>query len=171
MLYLIIGIIVALQVFYLDPYVKGKYFYSDIDAFKKESCKYSFVLPSILFIIFLIIGLKKNVINKTFFFSIFVVFLFVVISSKRLTDNVLLYFNSKTKAEKISKNYVVLRNDENKVFHIYDNKKEFILSEDLLNKIDSIRLKRKLKSLYKLRNNDTLKIEYKIGFLNVKYLE
>ena len=170
-LYLIVGIVVILQVFLLDPYIKEKYFFSDIDAFKKESWKYSFVLLSILFIIFLIIGLRKKVIDKTFFFSTFVLFLVVAISSKRLTDNVLLYFNSKTKAEKIIKDYIVLRNDENKVFHIYDNKNEFILSEELLRKIDSLRFKRNLKSLYKLQNNDTIKVEYKIGLLDVKYFE
>lgn len=169
--YFVIGVLIILQFFFLDPYIKEKYFYIDVAAFKNESWSYSFILPSILVVIFIIIGFKRKIINRTFLFATSVLFLFSVFFSKRLTDDILLYFNSKIKIEKISKNYVVLRNDENKVFHIYDKKSEFISFDDQLNRIDSLRIKRNLKSLYKLENNDTLQVHYKIGFLKVKYLE
>lgn len=169
--FLVVGILVVLQIFFLHPYIKGKYFYSDIDAFKKESWKYSFILPSMLFVIVIILGFKNNMLNKTFLFSTFGLFLFVVFYSKRLTDDVLLCLNSQIKVEKFSKYYIVLRNDQNKVFHVYDNKNEFVFSEEFLNKIDSLRLKRNLKSLYTMQNNDTIRVTYKIGFLTLKFLE
>ncbi|MFB3388469.1 hypothetical protein [Flavobacterium sp. LAR06] len=130
-----------------------------------------FILPSILVVILIVIGFKGKVVNRVFFLGTSILFLFTVFFSKRLTDDVLLYFNSKIKVEEISKDYVVLRNDENKVFHIYDKRSEFISFDDQLNKIDSLRIKSNLKSLYKLENNDTLQVHYKIGFLKVKYLE
>lgn len=169
--YLIIGALIILQFFFLDPYIKEKYFYSDVDAFKNESWVYSFILPSIFAVIIIVIGFKRKILNRTFLFGTSILFLFIAFFSKRLTDDILLYFNSKIKVEEINKDYVVLRNDENKVFHIYDKKSEFISFDDQLNKIDSLRIKSNLKSLYKLENYDTLQVHYKIGFLKVKYLE
>lgn len=169
--YFIIGILILAQFFFLSPYVKGKYSYNDIQLFKKESWLYSFILPFLLFLFLIIIGWRKKMIVKTYGLYFFILFIFVSFYSKRLTDDILLYFNTKIKVEKISKDYIVSRNDENKVFHLYDNKSEFILSNELLNKIDSLRFKRNLKSLYQLKNNDIIKVEYEIGFLKVKYLE
>ena len=169
--YLIIAALIIFKIFFLNPFFKKIYFSDDIRDFEENSWEYSFILSSIVLVIAIIFALKRKLTNRKFFINCIIVFLLVALFTKGLTDDLLLYFNSKINIEKYTKNYIVLRYDPNKVFHIYDKKNEFIVFDEQLKKIDSIRLKRNLKSLYKLQNNDTLNVEYKRGFLKVKYLE
>ena len=170
-LLLTIVVIFSFKIFFLSPHIKEIYFSDDVRNFEKNSWKYSFILASIIITILIFYGVKRKLENRKLFIYCMLLFYLITFSSKGLTDNLLLYFNSKIKVENYTKNYVVLRHDPNKVFHIYDKKNEFITFDNQLSKINSIRLKRNLKSLYSLKNKDTLNIEYKIGFLKVKYLE
>ena len=169
--FLIIIALFSFKIFFLNPFLKRIYFSDDIRNFEKNSWKYSLVLPSILLIIAIIFAIKRKLADRKFFINCIIVFLLITVFSKRLTDDLLLYFNSKINVENYTKNYIVLRYDPNKVFHIYDKKNEFIVFDEQLKKIDSVRLKRNLKSLYNLQNKDTLNVEYKVGMLKVKYLE
>ena len=169
--YYIIAALIIFKIFFLNPFLKKIYFSDDIRDFEENSWEYSFILSSIVLVIAIIFALKRKLTNRKFFINCIIVFLLVALFTKGLTDDLLLYFNSKINIENYTKNYIVLRYDPNKVFHIYDKKNEFIVFDEQLKKIDSIRLKRNLKSLYKLQNNDTLNVEYKRGFLKVKYLE
>ena len=169
--YLIIAALIIFKIFFLNPFLKKIYFSDDIRDFEENSWEYSFILSSIVLVIAIIFALKRKLRNRKFFINCIIVFLLFALFTKGLTDDLLLYFNSKINIENYTKNYIVLRYDPNKVFHIYDKKNEFIVFDEQLKKIDSIRLKRNLKSLYKLQNNDTLNVEYKRGFLKVKYLE
>lgn len=169
--FIVIGIIISIQIFFLAPYLKKIYFYDDVRNFEKNSWKYSLVLSSLIIIFMIVYAVKRKLLSRNFLINCSMFFVLFNFFSKGLTDDLLLYFNSKINVENYTKNYVVLRYDPNIVFHIYDKKNEFIVFDEQLKKIDSIRLKKNLKSLYKLQNNDTLNIEYKVGILKVKYLE
>ena len=119
----------------------------------------------------IVYAIKKKLLSRNFLINCSLIFVLITYCSKGLIDDLLLYLNTKINVENYTKNYVVLRYDPDKVFHIYDKKNEFIVFDEQLKKIDSIRMKKNLKSLYKLQNNDTLNIEYKVGLLKVKYLE
>ena len=168
---LTIGVLTSFRIFVIAPLIDEIYFSDDVSNFEESSWKYSFILASIIVTILLFYAVKRKLEKRKLFIYSIVLFFLITFSFKRSTDGLLLYFNSKIKVEKYTKNYVVIRYDPNKVFHIYDRNTEFITFDDQLSKINAIRLKRKLKSLYSLQNKDTLNIEYKIGFLKVKYLE
>lgn len=170
-LYFIIGSLLCFQLFVMNPIIKEIYNYNDISNFEKNSWKYSFILQFFVFMISVIYSIKTKKINRYFIISRIILLFIMSFIFKDLTDDLLLYLNSKVKVEKHIKEYIVLRYDPNKVFHIYDKKNEFIVLDEQLKKIDSIRMKKNLKSLFKLHNNDTLNIEYKVGILNVKYIE
>ena len=168
---LVLAAIIGYKILYLNPFLKGLYSSEDMRNFKQTSWKYSLLLSSLLLLIIIMIGVRKKLITRKFFLNCILIFFLFTVFTKGLNDDILLYFNSKINIENYCKNYVVIRSDPNKVFHIYDKKNEFIDSDQLFEKINSKRLSRNLKSLYNLQNNDTLNIDYKIGFLNVKFLE
>jgi len=85
---------------------------------------------------------EKNFINKTFIIKYLIITVLITLSIRGFTNQILLYVNTKINVEKYTKNYVVMRYDPNKVFHIYDKKNEFISFNDQLKKIDSIRMKK-----------------------------
>ena len=153
--FLIISALISFQIFFLNPFLKRIYFSDDIRNFEENSWKYSFILPSILLITAIIFAIRRKLANRKIFINYIIAFLLITLFSKGLTDDLLLYLNSKINVENYTKNYIVLRYDPNKVFHIYDKKNEFIVFDEQLKKIDSVRLKRNLKSLYNLQNNDT----------------
>lgn len=160
----------TLQFFVYNTNSKKLYFLEDIHNFKETSWKYSFILPLLIFIPISIYALRKKMINKRSIFYGILMFFVSCFFFKNLTDNLLLYLNTKINIENYTKNYVVVRHDQNKVFHIYDNKNQFISFSNELNKINTIRLKKNLKSLFKLQYKDTLNVNYKVGFLKVKFL-
>ena len=81
------------------------------------------------------------------------------------------FLNSKFNIECQTKVYHVVSDKTNKIFHIYEDRDEFITSSEQLNKIDSFRILKKHPSIYKLQNGDTLNVKYKIGLFKVKFLE
>lgn len=169
--YLIVIVIFLFDLMILKPIVDEKYFYYDIDNFKDSSWNYSVILFVILFLSFIIYISKKSLLTKVnFFYGLFLIGL-LAFSLKGLNDNLLLYLNTKIDSKKTLKTFSVIRYDPNKVFHIYDNKNEFIVFQGNLRKIDSLRKVRKLKSLFLLQNKDTIKVPFKEGFLNIKYLD
>jgi hypothetical protein len=165
--YLLIAILISVNLFVLKPILKENYFSDDIFDFEKNSWKYTIGISLVLFIAFTVYAFKKNILNLNFIIYNFIVVSLFALFGKALIDDALLYANLKIETKKYTKSYVVLRYDPNKVFHIYDKKSEFIVYEEQLKKIDSIRLKKRLKSLYSLQNNDTLNVDYKTGLLNV----
>lgn len=167
--YLLITLIFLFDLLILKKIVDEKYFYEDIHNFKDASWKYTLILFLILFSFFVIYMLKKRLLTKVnFFFGLLLIGIFAY-SLKNLNDDFLLYLNAKIDSDQMLETYTVVRHDPNKVFHIYDDKNEFIVFNDNLKKIDSLRKVRKLKSLFALQNKDTIKVSYKKGFLNIKY--
>lgn len=169
--YLILGLVIGLSFFVLKPAIKHNYFYADILYFERNSWKYTIGISLSTFVVLIFFAFKKNKLNKHVILSNFILVSLLALFGKSLIDETLLYANLKIKTEKITKNYVVLKHDSNKVFHIYDNKSEFIFFGDELNKIDYLRIINGLNSLYFLQNKDTLNVNYKRGFLNVKFLK
>ena len=169
--YLIVGILISVDFFILKPILKENYFSDDIFDFEKNSWKYTIGISLFLFALSVVYAFKKNILNLNFIIYNFIVVSLFAFFGKALIDDALLYANLKIETKKYIKSYVVLRYDPNKVFHIYDNKSEFIVVEEQLKKIDSIRIRKRLKSLYRLQNNDTLNVDYKTGLLNIKFLK
>ncbi|MCL9810129.1 hypothetical protein [Flavobacterium luminosum] len=169
--YLIVTILICFNLFVLKPILKKNYFSEDILDFERNSWKYTIGISLVLLIAFTVYAFKKNILNLKFIIYNFIVVFVFSFFGKASIDHALLYANLKIETKKYTKSYVVIRYAPNKVFHIYDNKSEFIVFEEQLKKIDSIRIKKKLKSLYNLKNNDTLNVDYKTGILNVKFLK
>jgi hypothetical protein len=169
--FIIIGIIFSIEIFILEPVIKENYYYRDISNFEEKSWKYSIILALILNVAFTVYAYKTNALNRSFFLNNLIGVLIFAFFTKVISDNILLYLNMKTNKNRYTKSYVIRRDDSKKLLLIYDNRNQIIFSEEQLKKIESFRIKRKLKSLYLLQNNDTLNIHYKIGILNVKYLD
>lgn len=169
--YSVIIVIFCIEIFILNPYIKDKYFTIDILNFKENSLKFSLLLPFVVLVFFLFYGFRKKIINLVYIFSVLLVSMLFGFFFKSITDNFLLFLNSKIKLESHTKTYHVVSDKTNKIFHIYENKEDFITSLEQLDKIDSLRIIKKYPSLYKLKNGDTLKVTYKKGLFNVKFLE
>ncbi|NHM04764.1 hypothetical protein [Flavobacterium celericrescens] len=169
--YIVLIAIFCTHIFILRPYIKEKYFDIDIRNFKEISWKYSLLFLSVLLISFLIYGYRKKIISVGYTFTMLLVVALFGFLFKSITDDFLLFLNSKINLENHTKGYHVVTDSSNKVFHIYENKNEFITSPEHLNKIDSLRILKKYPSLYKFKNGDTLNVEYKLGLFNVKFLE
>ena len=88
-----------------------------------------------------------------------------------LTENTTLYLNSLYDKTRLEKVYVMQRHDTNKVLQFRDKAEEIIVFKSDLHKIDALRKKKNLKSLYELKNKDTIHVHFTLGFLEVKYLE
>ncbi len=163
--------ILCIHIFLLRPYVKEKYFDIDIRNFKDISWKFSLLLPFVVFVIFIVYGFRKKIINIVYIFSVLLVSTLFGFFFKSITDDFLLFLNSKINLESHIKTYHVVSDDTNKIFHIYENSNEFITYPEQLDKIDSLRIVKKYPSLYKLKKGDTLKVAYKKGLFDVKFLE
>ena len=170
LLFLILIVIFCYKHFYLKPILSKIYFDNDLRNFKENSWSYSFILPLVVLIVLIVYAKKRNLLNKSFVIYSMLYCSLLVLGVKGLTDDIFLYLNSKINVKNFTKNYTVIRYDPNKVFHLYDMKNEFI-DFDKLKKFDSIRLHKNQKSLYKLNDKDTINVNFKKGFLNVKFLE
>ncbi len=173
-------ILIFIAVFFLDwfiiePEIKQSYLNQDIWKFENNSWKYSVITFLLIYISFLIYKLYNSKYNKAgltvFLFYLCLPSAFLAFCLNSLTENTTLYFNSIYHKENLKKEYLIQRYDTNKVFQLYDKKDEIIVSKRELDKIDLIRKMGNLKSLYELQNNDTIIINYGIGFLKTKYFK
>ena len=169
--YLVFIAIFCSHIFVLGPYIKEKYFHPDVHDFKEVSWKYSLQISFIVLILFFVYGYRKKIISIRYTFSILIVATLFGFFFKSITDDFLLFLNSKFNIECQTKVYHVVSDKTNKIFHIYEDRNEFITSSEELNKIDSLRILKKHPSIYKLQNGDTLNVQYKIGLFKVKFLE
>lgn len=166
--YIIIGTIFCTDIFFLSPIIEENYDYRDISDFKNNSWKYLLIIS---FIGFTIYALKKGTLNKKYLLNNLFIIIFIGFFGKGIIDNLLLYLNLKVGKTEYSKQYVVFRDDEKKIFSLYDHEGNFRIFEEELTQIDYSRTTKKQKSIYTFKNKDTLNIDYKIGILGVKYLE
>lgn len=171
MAYLIIGSIISLFIFVIKPILKANYFTDTIYDFKRNSWKYSIGIALVLFVTFAIYAYKNKKLNNSFLIYNLISVSLIALFGKPLIDGVLLYVNLKIQTEQFTKSYVVSRYDPNKEFYIHDNKGEFIRDKEQLNRIEALRIKKGLKSLYLLQGHDTLNVDYTKGLLDVKFLK
>jgi len=173
MIIILISIFIC-QRYYIEPVIQKRYLESDIYDFENNAWKYSiitfFLISIFTFAVerFIIIDDDKG---KIEFYYILLYAGMMTFFLKNLTNDITLYINTKTHKDIISKNYTLKKNDSNKVFHLYDNKEEFIIDKNELDFIDSISTRDNLKSIYELKNNDVIPINFNKGFLDIKYLE
>lgn len=169
--YLIVTLIVLFNVLVLRPYVDLYYYDRQVIEFKKSSWFFTIVLALLILIVLIIYAFKKRKLNKPFLLnSLFVAVLFAFFI-KIWIDNALLYINTKFDNGTIAKSYTIRKFVDLDAPLFYDNKKEIPFSKNQLEKIEAARKMKNLKSIYLLKNNDTININYKIGFLNINYLE
>ena len=84
-------------------------------------------------------------------------------------DNLLLYLNLKTKKGEIVQTYQVISNKEPQVFWL--DGKEPIHDRKDLEKINNQRIRNNLKSIFDYQNNDTVKVKYYKGIIDLNYIE
>lgn len=164
--------LIVLNVFYFKPIISDKYLLADVLTFKSESWKYSLVVFFVIVILVLGYGYKTYK-EKLKFFNIcllVVLSLFLSYLLKNITDNFLLFLNSKLEAKEVVVVYKVIENKENKVFSLYDNK-NFINSENQLNKINKYRNDNKIKSVFEYKNNDTIHVSFNKGLFGVNFMK
>jgi hypothetical protein len=159
------------HIFVLGPYIKEKYFHSDVRNFKEVSWKFSLLISFIVLILFFVYGYRKKIISIRYTFSIVIIATLFGFFFKSITDDFLLFLNSKCNIVSQTKVYHIVSDKTNGIFHIHEDKNEFITSLEQLNKIDSLRILKKYPTIYKLQNGDTLNVQYKIGLFKVKFLE
>lgn len=78
--------------------------------------------------------------------------------------------NTKFTHEVTEVKYDVVESKENNVYQLYDGK-DFISQNKELDKMNSHIVNRKYPSIYDYKNKDVIKVKFRNGFLNVKYLE
>lgn len=164
-------ILYLLQSFILDPIIKEKYLSEDLKHFKTYSWKYTvsiFIVIAAIIIFRIRKSFKTNQIPVIILVLIFlgISFYFAVHS---LIDNTILYINSITEGPKIVKTYKVINHKEDKTFWLHNN--GAVQDEKDLEKINKSRIRKNLKSIFEYRNNDTVKVNFNKGLININYLE
>lgn len=164
-------IIFTLQDFVLKPIIKEKYLYDDLKSFEIYSWKYTL---SIFLIIATIIIFKIKKSLKLDQIPVIILALIIFGSSfyfgvHNLIDNSILYINSITEGSRIVKTYHVVSYKENKTFWL--NNTQSIHDTDDLEKINKTKIRNGLKSIFEYKNNDTVKITFNKGLINVNYLK
>ncbi len=173
-LLIFIGII-CLDWFILEPEIKKTYLNHDIWDFENNSWQYCLITFFLIYISLVLYKLIKSKYKKSGLLVVLIYLslpsAFFALSLTNFTENITLYINSFYHNGNLKKEYLIQRYEKNKVFHLYDNDNEIIFSERELNKINEIRKSKNLVSLYSMKNNDTIIISYRIGFLETKYLK
>lgn len=154
---------------YLKPRIDSCYFYNDIQSFYKNYWSISIILFFILLSTFFIGWRMRNKINLINFASLLVYTSFLTLSLKDPAKNLMLLLNSAFVKNKVALVYSMSRTGNDKYYFFYDEKKEFLNNFEDIKLIDLQRNQRKLKKTNLLKHNDTIHIDYKIGFLNIKY--
>ncbi|SHK39997.1 hypothetical protein [Chryseobacterium polytrichastri] len=165
-------ILYLLQSFILEPIIKEKYLSDDLKYFKIYSWKYA---VSIFIVIAAIIIFRIRKSFKTHQIpGIILVLVFLGISFyfgvHSLIDNSILYINSITEGPKIAKAYEVVNHKEDKTFWLNSNNGSIQDKKDV-EKINKSRIRKNLKSIFEYQNNDTVKVEFNKGLININYLE
>lgn len=169
--YLITTLVILLNVLVLKPYVNLYYYDRQVIEFKKSSWFFTIVLALLLLFALIIYAYKKRKLNKPFLLnSLFIAVLFAFFV-KIWLDDTLLYINTKFDNGTIVKSYNVRKFEDLDTPLFYDNKKEILFSTDQLEKIEATRKMKKLKSIYSLKDKDTININFKTGFLTINFLE
>lgn len=165
-------VLVLVNMFYFKPIIQNKYLDADVRAFKDVSWKYSIIVFVIILFAFAGYNYKVNKeklkIKSVGLFILLAFFLSFIL--KNITDNFLLFINTKIDCKNTIIVYKVIENKENGVYELYDNK-NFISNEDELNKIDKNRIGNKSKSILEYKNNDTVLVEFNKGLLGVIFIK
>jgi len=164
-------VIFSLQDFILKPIIKEKYLYDDLKDFKNYSWKYT-VSIIVLIATIIIFRIRKSL--KAYQIPVIILaFMFFGTSFyfgvHNLIDNTILYINSITEGSRIVKTYNVISHKENKTFWL--NNKDSVHERNDLENINKSRTKNGLKSIFEYQNNDTIRVSFNKGLINVNYLE
>ncbi len=174
------AVLVLINMFFLKPIIKSKYLDVDVRAFKEVSWKYSIIVFVIILFAFVGYNYKVNkeklkikgaglLVIRGFglliFFALFLSFIL-----KNITDDFLLFINTKIDCKNTIIAYKVIENKENGVYELYDNK-NYISDEDELSKINKNRIGNKSKSILEYKNNDIIHVEFNKGLLGVNFIK
>jgi hypothetical protein len=156
--------------FVLKPIIRERYLYSDLKNFEDSSWKYTIITFTILLISILFVILKsktKDLSNLPI--VILVLGLSCFMGLHHPINYILLFVNTQTEKEKITRKYEVVNHKEHSIFWLSADKNPIQDNQDL-DKMNTFRLKKNLTSVFELKNNDTVIIPFKRGIMDVNYL-
>lgn len=174
--YIIYLIVVFFLLFYFRPYQEKFYFKKDIKKFENDYYWKMIFVFIILILLFLIWRIFKNkekeiaaflypVINVTLYL-LFLTFIFqdiiisIVLLGNRLIDRNQSEIIYKVEHYKDMDFSVFINETKNEKIYTYSE-------EDFFNRLEDIRLNKKLKSI---NQSDSIHIKYNIGLFGIKYL-
>ncbi|WP_261512452.1 hypothetical protein [Chryseobacterium paludis] len=156
--------------FILKPIIRERYLYADLKNFEDGSWKYTIITFFILLIIILFAIIKsktKDLSNLPI--VILVLGLSWFMGLHHPINYILLFVNIQTGKEKITRKYEVVNHKEHQVFWLHADKNSIHDDQDF-DKVNTYRVKKNLKSVFELKNNDTIIVNFKKGIMDVNYL-
>lgn len=156
--------------FILKPIIRERYLDSDLKNFEDDSWKYTIITFIILLIIILFAIIKSKTKDLSNLPIVILVLGWVCFMGLHHPINyVLLFVNIQTGKEKITRKYEVVNHKEYSVFWLNANKNSIHDDQDL-NKVNTYRVKKNLKSVFEMKNNDTIVVPFKKGIMDINYL-
>lgn len=168
---IIIGLL-TFNWFILDPYIESKYLRADLFEYNQNTWKYYAYFFAIVYIIFMVFVIRTEKKVK----SILIIALnsIFILSSlyfllKEPINRINLVVNTLFTQETFQETYTVSNRGLNNVSLYAVSKEGVILFNEELNAIEEIRKERQLPSVYDLKDNDTITIDFAKGYLDMKY--
>lgn len=127
--------IFALDHYTLEPIIREKYLENDIRSFKDNSLIYKVIFVSIMVVFTFLLQIKRiksSQISEILIFGV-ITWFSLFLATQRMIDHVLLYINTKTEKEQITKIYSVVNHEDKKVFWLNDGNKSIYSEKDLEN--------------------------------------
>ena len=156
--------------FIMTPHINKKYLASDIPNFEFY---WEFIIVSFIVVYVSLILYSLKTFRKTIFqyFSLLIPTVLIVYFFNFLINSPALYFNTNFYKETLVKEYIIIKDNQSQTTILLGEDNEMIGRITDLYKIDLIRKRNKLNSVFDLNNNDSIIVNYRIGFLKSKYLE
>ncbi|MBB4805681.1 hypothetical protein HNP38_000953 [Chryseobacterium defluvii] len=158
--------------FFLKPIIKEKYLDTDLKSFEHISWRYLLIIS--VFIAVITIAVIQLRLKKVHILQVFMVIVFsgllTFFGFYRFISNALLYINFKTEKEEIIREYQVINHKEQKVFWL-DAGENSLHDKDEMLKLSKNITQKNSRFIFEYKNNDTVKVSFKKGILNVNYLD
>ncbi len=168
-------IVMTFLLFYFEPSQKKFYLKNDIDNFESDyywKMIFVIIILILLFLSWRILKVKENKIKSLLFPLLNVTFysLFIAFILQNIIISIVLFTNRFIDRSQTQMIYKVEYYKANNYLKIINEKKSDtinnVLEEEFLNRLENLRIKKKLKSIIK---SDTIHIKFKNGLYGIKY--
>lgn len=168
--FIIFIIIFSIYDFVLKPIIRERYLYADLENFENGSWKYTIIIFIILLIIMLFAIIKSKIKDLSNLPIVILVLGGVCfIGLRHPINDLLLFVNIQTGKEKITRKYEVVNHKEQSVFWLDANENSIHDNNDL-DKVNKYRVEKNLKSVFEMKNKDTIVVLFKRGIMDINYL-